>query len=90
MTKVSSSPVPVDSSFIKNIHIGSQLFHYPHEKSPNKSFAESPSPEETLYSVIDLPTADDVVMVKAFDPSEKKHIFSRAELLSGEWWHRKE
>jgi hypothetical protein len=80
----------MDASFIKKIHIGSQLFHYPQKKSPHNSFAESPSPEETLYSVIDLPTADDVVMVKAFDPSEQRHSFSRADLLSGEWWHRKE
>ena len=86
----STSPVPVDASFIKKIHIGSQLFHYPHKKSPDNSSAQSLSPEETLYSVIDLPTADDVVMVKAFDPSEQRHSFSRTDLLSGEWWRRKE
>jgi hypothetical protein len=90
MSKLNSSPVPVDAAFLKKIHIGSQLFHYPNKGSAGNSFTQSGSPEETLYSVIDLPTTDDVVMVKAFDPAEKKHNFSKRELLSGDWWHRKE
>jgi hypothetical protein len=37
--------------------------------------------------VIDLPTEDDVVLVKAFDEKEERHNFSKKELLSGDWWY---
>ena len=80
-------PVPVDPSFVKHLQVGSRLFHYPSKGSPEKSFTESPSAEYTLYSVIDLPTEDDVVMVKAFDEKEERHNFSKKDLLSGDWWH---
>jgi hypothetical protein len=81
-------PVQVDPSFLKNIRIGSQLFHYRNRGNADRSFAHSPSAEYTLYSVIDIIAENEVVMVKAFDETEQKKNYSHSELLSGDWWRR--
>ena len=56
-----SSPlVPVDDRFLKRLQVGDRLFYFS-------------APEDyTLYSVVDLPAEQEVVLLGAFDEAEKK------------------
>jgi hypothetical protein len=80
----------IDKIFLKDLSIGDRLFHYPPKGDADSSFRESPSAEYTLYTVIDLPTTDDIVLLRAFDEKEEKKNFSRSEILSGDWWYMPE
>ena len=86
MAKV-SPPKRVDRSFLDQLRVGSRLFHYPANGDATSSFEKSASVEHTLYSVIDLPTVDEVVLLGLFDQQEKKKAVTRDELLNGEWWY---
>jgi hypothetical protein len=77
----------VDAHFLKNIKVGDRLFHYPPVGDAQTSFAESPSAKYSLYSVIALPTEDDVTLIRSFDEKEKPENFSRPNLLGGDWWY---
>jgi hypothetical protein len=77
----------VDAHFLKNIKPGDRLFHYPPAGDAQTSFAESASAKYTLYSVIGLPTEDDVTLLGSFDEKENPENFSRPGLLNGEWWY---
>ena len=77
----------VNRSFLDQLRVGSRLFHYPTKGDAAASFEKSPSVEYTLYSVIDLPTVDEVVLLGLFDQQEKKKAVSRDDLLNGEWWY---
>jgi hypothetical protein len=76
----------VDAHFLKDLKVGDRLFHYPQAGDAETSFIESPSAKYTLYSVIGLPTEDDVTMIRSFDEKEKPESFSRNDLLDGQWW----
>ena len=78
--------IPVDKAFLTGLRRGDRLFHFARKGNAEQSFATSPSAEETLYSVIDLPSEDEVVLLRAFDKDEQKHSFSHADLLAGDWW----
>jgi len=92
MTSTTKSPdlKQLDKAFLKDLSVGERLFHYPKKGDAGASFAKSPSAEQTMYRVIDLPTADDVVLLRAFDEQEEKKNYSRADLLTGDWWYQPE
>lgn len=90
MSKERPNLKPVNKNFIDHLHPGDRLFHYPRKGNAEQSFAQSPSAEYTLFSVIDLPTEDDVVLLRAFDKEEEKQQFSRSALLAGDWWYIEE
>jgi hypothetical protein len=74
MNNSNASPlVPVDDRFLKRLKVGDRLFYF------------STPDDYTLYSVVDLPTEQDVVLLGAFDEAEKKTKLTHAELLSGGW-----
>ncbi|MHA4812604.1 hypothetical protein ACX0G9_31210 [Flavitalea flava] len=85
-TRTEPVPVPLDKTYVEHLRVGDRLFHYPPRGNDETSFKKSPSPEYSLYSVIDLPAEDVIVMVRAFDTGEEKQQFSRSDLLSGQWW----
>lgn len=86
MSAAKSNPFhPLDEKFLKSIKEGDRLFHYPH-KGNIPSSQESNIAEYILYSVIDLPTENDVTLLGAFDLQERKKIISRRDLLNGQWW----
>jgi hypothetical protein len=80
-------PRPLDKKFLKSLKVGDRLFHYPNQGDVKSSFDESAPAKYTLYSVIDLPTNDEVTVLGSFDQQGKKKVISREELLNGEWWH---
>lgn len=67
--------VPVDARFLGRLKVGDRLFYF------------SSADEYTLYSVVELPTAREVVLLGAFDEGETKKKVTHAELLSGKWKH---
>ena len=80
----------IDEKFLKSLKIGDRLFHYPPKGSGEESFQDSPSAEYTLYSVIDLPTETDLVLIRAFDEKEIRENMARSRLLAGDWWYNPE
>ena len=82
--------LPVDENFLQRLMPGSHLFHYPRVGDAEKSFRKSPSAEYTMYSVIDVPTENDIVLTRAFDQKEEKRSYTRDDLLAGEWWYNPE
>ena len=79
--------MPVDEGFLERLLPGTHLFHYPRQGNATTSFQKSPSAEYTMYSVVDVPTEDDIVLIRSFDEQERKKAFARDDLLSGEWWY---
>jgi hypothetical protein len=77
----------VDQVFLDSLRIGDRLFHYPPKGNAEKSFKKSPSAEQTLYSVIEIPTEKDIILIGAFDKEETKRSYEPSELLSGDWWY---
>jgi hypothetical protein len=76
--KHSSDPsplVPVDARFLGRLKAGDRLFHF------------SSADNYTLYSVVELSTEQEVILLGAFDEAEKKKRVTHAQLLSGEWKH---
>jgi len=43
-----------------------------------------------MYSVVDVPTENDIVLTRAFDRKEEKESYTRDDLLAGEWWYNPE
>ena len=82
--------LPVDEHFLQRLMPGSHLFHYPRVGDAATSFRKSPSAEYTMYSVIEVPTENDIVLTRAFDEKEEKRSYTRDELLAGEWWYNPE
>jgi hypothetical protein len=83
----SESLKQVDAHFLKNIKVGDRLFHYPFHEDAEKSFEKSPSAEFTMYSVIGLPTDADIVLIGAFDETEKPQQYTKKSMLAGSWWY---
>jgi hypothetical protein len=81
---------PVDEGFLQRLQPGAHLFHYPRQGDANTSFRKSPSAEYTMYSVIDVPTENDIVLTRSFDEKEEKRSYTRDDLLAGEWWYNPE
>lgn len=67
--------VPVDDHFLRHLKVGDRLFYF---TTPD---------DYVLYSVVDLPAAQEVVLLGAFDQAEKKKLLTHAELLGGGWMH---
>jgi hypothetical protein len=77
MNNSEASPlVPVDNSFLQRLQVGDRLFYF------------SAPDDYILYSVVDMPTKQEVVLLGAFDEAEKKKKLTRAELLSGAWKYK--
>ncbi|HVU53746.1 MAG TPA: hypothetical protein VHD83_01770 [Puia sp.] len=81
---------PVDENFLQQVRVGAHLFHYPRQGDANTSFKKSPSAEYTMYSVIDVPTENDIVLTRSFDEKEEKKSYTWDDLLAGEWWYNPE
>jgi hypothetical protein len=81
---------PVDEGFLQRVQPGTHLFHYSRQGDAKTSFRKSPSAEYTMYSVIDVPTENDIVMSRSFDEKEKKKSYTWDDLLAGEWWYNPE
>ena len=79
--------LPVDKHFLLHLRSGAHLFHYPRQGDAETSFQKSPSAEYTLYSVIDVPTGNEVILARSFDKTEVRKSYTREELLAGEWWY---
>jgi hypothetical protein len=86
----STALLPVDENFLQKLLPGTHLFHYPRQGDAGTSFSKSPSAEYTMYSVIDVPTEDDIVLTRSFDQTEAKKLYSRDDLITGEWWYNPE
>jgi hypothetical protein len=67
--------VPVDDRFLQRLEVGDRLFYF------------SAPDDYILYSVVDLPAKQQVVLLGAFDEAEKKRKLTYAELLSGAWMY---
>lgn len=86
MSTANNNPLhPLDEKFLKSIKEGDRLFYYP-DKGGLQSGQEINVAEYTLYSVIDLPTENEVTLLGAFDLQEKRKIIARRDLLNGRWW----
>lgn len=81
---------PVDEGFLERLAPGMHLFHYPRQGDAARSFSKSPSAEYTMYSVLDIPTENDIVLTRSFDEKEKKVSYTWDDLLAGEWWYNPE
>jgi hypothetical protein len=81
---------PVDENFLQQLRIGAHLFHYPRRGDAATSFRKSASAEYTMYSVVDVPTENDIVLTRAFDEKEGKKSYTWDDLLGGEWWYNPE
>ena len=72
-----ASPLlPVDDRFLQRLKVGDRLFYF------------STPDDYILYSVVDLPTKQEVVLLGAFDEAEKKKRLMHTELLSGAWKYK--
>jgi len=81
---------PVDVNYLQQLRIGAHLFHYPWQGDAATSFKKSPSAEYTMYSVVDVPTENDIVLTRSFDEQEEKKSYTWDDLLAGEWWYNPE
>ena len=79
---------PVNEHFLQQLRPGAHLFHYPRQGDAATSFQKSPSAEYTMYSVLDVPTDNDIILSRSFDEKEAKKSYTRDELLAGEWWYQ--
>lgn len=79
--------LPVDEGFLERLMPGTHLFHYPRQGDDKTSFKKSPSAEYTMYSVVDVPTENDIVLMRSFDEKEAKRSYTWDDLLAGEWWY---
>lgn len=86
----SQALVPVDENFLQRILPGTHLFHFPRQGDAKTSLSKSPSAEYTMYSVIDVPTENDIVLTRSFDEKEGKKLYTLDDLLAGEWWYNPE
>lgn len=74
MKNSNASPLaPVDDRLLKRLQVGDRLFYF------------SAPDDYVLYSVVDLPAEREVVLLGAFDETEKKKKVTHADLLSGAW-----